>query len=474
MNRTMESMAPWATVAYGVDQNGEKAVAVGATRHRGRISFETLTAEAVSAAAAANPRAAVACALPPGRAMAVWLQTPLPSVAKARRVLPTLLDMAMPFALEDCFYAFSPLLKPSGGHRLPLAPEGSGLAALAVAVRRDDVVLQLAALAEKGLNPHILDHEGLALWTQALQEVPSTAPQAETDGLRAVVWVRGREALLALGAGTVFWSAHRIADTGGGALERTVRVQIDAAANGRYAQMPLTWLWGGGDSAACRTLRTRIEAVLPGSVSLNLPHGEMFLARALATRALTAGPMRFNLRGEALAHSGTLLNIGTRQRRQAAGCAAMAGALLAINTIFDYSQSRQTDRAETRFTEGVSRVAGWPVPAKGENALLIAARELATRQSAWEPVKRAFTPSLLETLNTVLSTAAKEQVVIHALRLRPDALVLQGDAPSQAAADMLTRRYKEAGFETALQAVQGAPEGRFGFRMERAAAKEQP
>lgn len=454
MKVRMECLAPWALRACGVDWNGGAPIVVEARMRGGRPICRPLPPEAVPAALS-GVKTAVAAALPPGRAMAVWLQTPLSAPAKARRVLPTLLDMAMPFALDDCVYAFSPLetVPPLAAVGEPVSPgeprERGKLAALAVAARRDDVAAQLAVYAGKGVDPHVLDHEGLALWTEAQR----TLPVPDAEGVRAVVWVREGEALLALGAGQRFWSAHRITDMAGGTLARTVRVQLDAVAGGRHAKAPLTWLWGGVSVPACAALRSRVEADLPAAVSLNLPNGEAFLAGALAVRALVAGPLRFNMRRDALAHPAGRRQTDARHQRLAARLVAAALVLLVANGVCARVRAQRLQAVQTQFKATIDRVTGWPVAAAGENALLIAQRELATRQEAYRPVVRVFGPSLLETLGRVLAAAASSGVSLRSLLLDFEKVVLLGEAASPADAQRLLGQVQENGYDAELRVM---------------------
>jgi len=392
--------------------------------------------------------------------MTVWLQTPLTVPAKARQVLPTLLDMAMPFAIEDCATAFTEPVRQAAP--LPLV-EGSGLAALAVAVRRDDVTRRLALLATYGLDPHILDHELLALWTQMLHDEPETTRVAVQDRVRALVWVRRDETLLALGLGSTFWSAHRLVDTVGGVLERTVRMQLDTVAGGRHAQQALAWMWGGTHPAACAALRQRIEGAFPGSSAFDLPHGNTLLARALARRALCPGPLRFNLRTGIQEHPAARQHQQRRIRRQTVLNVALAAVLLALGTAADLQRTQQMARADQRFAQGVEQVTGWPVDARGDNALLIAQREVQARAEAMLPLKRVFEPSLLLTLDRLLAAAATCDTALHSLSLRTDQCVLQGHAPSRRAVDEMLLK---AGMKATVHPLDGAPDGRFGFRVE--------
>jgi hypothetical protein len=464
LDRKMERMAPWAHLAYGVDCSDTATLVVCARRRRGRLVLEP-----AALPVKVEDGVATACAMPPGQAMAVWLQTPLASAAKTSRVLPTLLDMSMPFPLDECICAFSAphRLRDGGGPEtaMPLAAGADGrggMAALAVAARQSDIARRLDALAAKGINPQVLDHEGLALWTQALRESPP--PEKGPLRIRLVVRARRHEALLAMGAGPVFWSAHRLGGAAHGALDRTVRVQLDAAAAGRYAQAPLTWIWSGDDAAACAAWRTPAETALPGE-SVMLPDSEHFLARALATRALTDGPLQFNLQCGTFAPAATTRQMQAARYRRAATLAGLAAILLAINAACAIGRSREGRSAEARFMQGIEKVTGWPVAAMGEDALLIARRELEARRTGYAPLARAFAPSLLESLDAVLGAAAQEKVTFGSLLLQPGKIVLRGIAPSRTAAEALVRQLYTLYDAPVLRTTEN-PDGRYGLVIE--------
>lgn len=467
MNQRMERLAPWTDGVYGVDCSETATVAVRARRRGRHLIFEPV--DVASVTADPNRVATVVCAMPAGQAMAVWLQAPLTSASKARRVLPTLLDMAMPFPLDECICAFSTperVLRagdPVPGLPLTVNTEGQGcMAALALAARKADIARRLTVLAEKGIISQTLDHEGLALWTQALRESP---PPAGPLRVRLVVRARRQEAVLAMGVGSVFWSAHRLTPMTPGVLERTVRVQLDAAAAGRYAQTPRSWFWSGDDAAACEVWRIPAEAALPGE-SVMLPDSETFLARALATRALTEGPLQFNLQSGSFAPPSAERQVRVLLYRRAAPLAALAAVLLMVNAAVMMARSRGEQSMEARFVQRVEQVTGWPVTAKGENAILIARRELEERQTIYAPLARAFAPSLLEPLSMVMGAAAAERIVLDSLLLQFDKIGLRGEAPSPAAAEGLTKRLGEIlHYKPALKTMD-TPEGRCGFVIE--------
>ncbi|MCX6997673.1 MAG: hypothetical protein NTV49_11445 [Kiritimatiellaeota bacterium] len=99
-------------------------------------------------------------------------------------MLPSLLDVQLPFPLETCLYQF-PVVRADAAGRIR---------ALAVAARRTEIAAQLDRCRALDLDPVVLDHEGLALWTQSLVEIPLAPP-----ALRVVAYLGAFRTALAVG-----------------------------------------------------------------------------------------------------------------------------------------------------------------------------------------------------------------------------------------------------------------------------------
>ena len=97
-----------------------------------------------------------------GADVRVGLRADSASRAKAEKVFPSLLDIQLPFPLEDCLYQFVEFRRTSEGM----------VSALVCAARREAIQACLDRYQAQGADPMLLDHEGLALWTQSLVEWP--------------------------------------------------------------------------------------------------------------------------------------------------------------------------------------------------------------------------------------------------------------------------------------------------------------
>ncbi len=100
------------SVAFGIDFSASKSVIVRAVGRGRRVRFEALPAlpEQVECAAA----------LPTYECFARRIVAPLASAEKARKVLPSLLDVQLPFPIEKCVSLFPEVIA-AGAHSDALA-----------------------------------------------------------------------------------------------------------------------------------------------------------------------------------------------------------------------------------------------------------------------------------------------------------------------------------------------------------------
>ncbi len=470
MSAASKPTTSWARVCYGVDDGA--GCMVRAQRSGRRVSWQSVPFDRAVLAEAVAEGAAVAGAMRVGLGIAAWVAAPFASVRKAQRVFPTLLDIQLPFPLEDCLYGFSdtvqvgrgettiPLsdgVRTADGHD-PVAGAGKRVAALAFAARTEDVERRLAQLTEIGIDPHVLDYEGAALWTQALRE---HAVPVEGTALRVVVFMSGEEGVMVIGRGCHFWSAHRIRTGDPAVLDRFLCAQLSQlGADKQESSGPVDWFWGGkglADGESGARLRAEAELRWPGrSVTLESP--DSFLARALATRALLPGPLRTNLRCGALSHTGAKSRSENAQVRAAAVLLA-AGVLLCGGAIWwESTMVARLAALEMTFQSRLERLVGYPVRAKGTNALLIAEREQAERAERRAPLADVFRGPLLTELQQALPAIREDDVRVEYLDLSFGALRIRGDAPSVAAAHALRDVVSAMGYTVDLTIADGENE----------------
>ena len=441
MSMRMPSLAPWARVAYGVDWAGNRMLVVRATRQRGSIDWRDAPASGLPTAPDGEAGAAWSCGIAPGPGITTWLQTPLRDRRKSRKVLASVLDTRIPFPLEECVYAFS---EPLSATQPDLPVWGEGSAALAVAIRGSDLAQQLALLEEKGIDPHVLDHEGLALW--------SGLPAGDHGVIRSILWPSGSALTCVFGMGAQYWGAQRIAG-GAEAILREIRLLRHTQAGGRYKQAPMQWCFGAAVDASIQDALCKAE---PGAV-LALPDGEYYLARILAQRALRSGPLQFNLRRGPFVHTGEGRQQARRSVRQIVLLAACVVLLAAVNGLTARTRIHMERLVEQDLRSRARQVAGYVVQAAGRDALLIAEREHAVRLDALQPLAlSARFPSLAEALAGDVATVGG---LLHVLRLDTQSVRLEGRIPRPEDHQILVTRLTDAGYATEPPMMEQRPEG---------------
>jgi hypothetical protein len=364
--------------------------------------------------------------LPVGQALTVWLEAPFASPAKARRVFPSLLDIQLPFPIEQCVYGF---------FEVPARP-GGGRRALAVAARLETVAARLQAYRAAGLDPIRLDYEGLALWTQALDECGTPA------GWRAVLHLETGRAALAIGEGVRFQNAHALRlPEGAGAA--------DALAAGLASLLPvempagerLEWVLVGPAAED-----SGWAAALAGATAHVAPEPARFLARALAARAVRPGPLRCNLRVGELAHPAAVRRAGASRRRTWQALAAAALAVCALAGVWPAWCGARLAQLDREIAARARLLAPGATLPRGQEI-----REVEAYQAALEPFLQAWTGSLLPELGLAVQTAAASGVKLGVLRLQRGELALEGRAEPWRQAETLAEGVRALGWTVELQ-----------------------
>lgn len=411
-----------ARVAYGIDLTAVGLVVARATRRgktvrmEGRVHHE---APASVQAEVAAGKAVLAAALPVGASFTRWLRTPFASRAKANKVFPSLLDIQLPFPIEDCVYDF-----------LAVRPTGSAqVETLAVACRNEDLLRRLDELREAGIDPERIDHQGLAMWTRSIDELP-----VEADTPRVVVYVGHDHCAFALGEGERFLAAYSTrvsaADLTAAdslAVQQFVRRALQVLHLGTPGEpdAEVQWAWCG-PGAEDRARLAVLEKALPLSSTRFMTHEEpeTFLARALAARALRTGPLSFNFRMGAHAHAAVVKRTA-RSRSSLTRAALLTGLLLCLANIgWELGLEARKDRLQAEITALATELAGSRVP-RGQELVRVGKRleEQAPMRSAF---LNFFQPSPLELVGAILGSAADNQLSLDSLTVRPDFISLRG------------------------------------------------
>ncbi|MDA0577118.1 MAG: hypothetical protein O3B24_03365 [Verrucomicrobia bacterium] len=433
----------WCRVGYGVDFQGPRRVVVRAERGRKGVTLTPVTF-----AQDALGTGAVAVAMEPRESITQWLEVAFGSRSKALKVLPTVLDIQLPFAIEQCAYEF-PILRRTAEGRTR---------ALGVAARFVDLERTLARCAAAGLDPAVCDHEGLALWTQSITEMPG---EAAGEGAVRVVAYRGTDrATLVIGAAGEYRSAHAVRLDDAAQVRRLVR-----AAGGEGVRS-IAWWWAGPgaeDKSACASLLDTIGQEWACTVAYHRDPAN-FLARALATRLVTDGARRCNLRMGRLEHPAVRQARARGMRRAIAVALAGGVVLCGMNLAVSASVRGRGVAFDAAFRTAAVAAAG-PVfgAAKGEQAVLIARREVAAQGLAAAPYQQYMDPIVSRVVHTVMEQAALENLIIEVLTVKPEKVVVHGRGRAWESAAPLAKALEAQGYGSTIQREDPLPDATVPF-----------
>ncbi|MBI2437401.1 MAG: hypothetical protein HYV36_01105 [Lentisphaerae bacterium] len=444
--------------------------------------------------------------------LTLWLDSSLTSLTKARKVLPTLLDVQLPFPLEECIYQFVEFRR---------TPEGT-VSALVCAARREAIQACLARYQAQvyhalgvGLDPMLLDHEGLALWTQSLVEWPAVAPStslramvggpAEPSQHRALICLESDHLTLVMGSGTRYSQAHSLqtpaqsasADDlvnrlqlllhagfparppaapvaqplrAGNATHPPATLERSDCGLGSVADGPagaeVQWLFCGaraGETAVVNALHQSLAQSWPGKLMI-AKEPALFLARALGERALKRGPLRCNMRQLSLTHPVVRRMVERRARAAVVSILAAGVALMGFSLASRLLAERRFNRVKAEIARLAAELAPG-LPSASPGVVIPYGREVPEVQKAWEkqapltkPFLEAFAPSLAVRLAEVIRAGKAAAVRFETLNLRRDSLALTGLAEDWDQCGELEERLKALGYAVKLERQEAVAE----------------
>jgi hypothetical protein len=425
--------------AYGIDSSDRHIVIV---RARGGSSFETLAVSDSSKVPeglrrqidndVAGGRASSAAALACHESVLRRVSAPFRQLDRAMKVLPSMLDVQLPFPLEQCAYMLSGASPNTSG----------GIDALAIAARRDDVQHALQRLGEAGVDPVFLDHEGLALWWQLRRDFSDSNPSG-----RVLVHLGPAHTTLAYGRGRDLFGAHsmRLGGIDASPAEIASRIQSWLRAQTALVITSQTeWFFSGAGAVdASRTAEMRQSLAAANARIVADP--ATFLARALAARARQGDEFSCNLRTGEQQHA-LARSLGSSQPRRVMIAAVAASLLLcSVNIVVLFAFSKRNDDAQRAIQKLALELSGEAAP-KGQESLVVV-RALDEKTSALLPFQRMFAPTMSRRLGEILSLCRTNSATVSRLVLRPDSLHVEMTASTSFGADRIVSALRFAGWQ---------------------------
>ena len=448
----------WRNRAYGLDIQGGCPIVVRATLLRGRLTFATCPAEEVAHRDENVDQRALAAAMPPRGSITQLIGAPYASRRKAMKVFPTILDIQLPFALEECVYQLL---------RVSRSDEQRGLQALAVVARTADVGETIHALHARGFDVTALDHEGLALWEQSLREAPVTS--AETEMQRIVTYVGVDRMTVVIGKGTSYQNSHGVSMGNHAHIHRLIRSAVGASGQ------TVRWYWAGPgivDEQKFPEIEHSLTATWPGHSSRH-DDPTTFLARGLATRLLVPGTTPCNMRSGTLSHPAVNHN-NRRHLMQTARLVLAAGIVLCVSSVavMTWSSGRQ-NALNKQFVEKAENILGHSLgSARGEDALLMINRRTEEQRAELEPFLRNFLPSRTVLMNELLNAGKEIEMHFSVLSIQPNQVVVKGMMASTDRSDAISEVLNHHGYRVDPEYGPAGTDGRESFTVTAKAMNE--
>jgi hypothetical protein len=415
-------------VCFGIDISGGNPVVVRAERVRGKVVTSVVSTDVIGGGAF------VAGSLSVRESFVRWLETPFAAEGKARKVLPTLLDIQLPFPLEECSYDF-----------IAVRSEEETVKALAVGARADDVKSKIIDYEKLGVDVQVLDQEGVALWERGLEEFPVSGQQPQQP--RIMVNMNGERSTVVLGCGDEFISAHSVLTNDGGRVSRLLEVGLKGMQNGRTL-----WLFSGENAED--------EDLVESFLSLAGDHWRgqkeivqspvSFLAKAIAARACMGTGC--NLRSGDLMHLDIRLLLKKELLAPVFALAAAGLLLIASNVVAVTVLGMKENRINTEFKDLANKVAGYRLDgAKGVDALKKVRSKVDERGVAARPFLVAFGRSLTGLMREIIEEGKKsdlkyEVISVSHVSEENGGLLVKGTAPSWNGCDELAGMLRRKGY----------------------------
>ncbi|HMP72218.1 MAG TPA: hypothetical protein PKE55_03050 [Kiritimatiellia bacterium] len=433
---------PGPGVCYAFERRASGVQVTRAERRGRSVHLETSAPVSASVLSrietdVAGGRAWSVAAVPGHQTVIRRVTAPFASITKARKVLPSLLDIKLPFPIEECVVEWPEVCRNHEGR----------VEALGVAIRNPNLVSQLAAWRADGADPVALESLPVAVWSETVHRHPP-----EPAAHRVVVWLGDHETEWMIGReGRLLHTLSVRAGPGPDLAASAERIAARAlpflkTSLGPVDPSGVEWLWCG----PCANNKDWPSAVA-GALHLSPGHGKCLaesgsvLSAGLCRRILLESTPGASLRGGEQIHSA----VGARRLREGRRVAFSVGlaalVVIGLHAIWHASQTRVLRSVEARIAERAGELAGGARVPRGQE-LLVIDRLLAESAPASEAFAAMTGPSAAPVLQRLLDTVQEQGTVLDLIALRPESALLQGRALAWADPEALARMLRDAGY----------------------------
>lgn len=425
------------SVAYGLEWTGKRITLVRASRRKGSVACEVLARgmapEEASWQALADDvrraqesgKAVVVTSAPAQDCFVRSIEVPFASPGKARAVLPSLLDVQLPFPLEQCTYRFIQAGK--------TAAEKVQALALAMPLNRLERVLSETRLIL--VDPEVVEPEALVLWRyhatrrKIASERPRVVVHLGADRTTVVVGLN-RFPMATLGT-RMPWGA----DAGSEEREKLLqRMQQFLAGALRETSVAPEYIISGAAAGTADDLRKGL-GVEPESWRV-ADEPDTLLARALAEGGLDPGSWPGNLRIGELEHPHVRRYREKVGHRALAMIAASAVALIIASAVSVRMAKAGHDRLQAKIAQEAKVLSGQSFIPRGQEVSVV---RKAMSENPPTELEQFVTPSGLPRFAGLLKAAADKGIALEVLSVREGAVLVRGTCVTWDDPDALVR-----------------------------------
>lgn len=339
---------------------------------------------------------------------------------RLKRLLPGMLDMELPFAIEECETRF--FLVPGETSRV-----------LALAVRQVDIEARLAELEQQGCDPRQLLPEPWVAWRYALADRRFAAP----GGLCVLGLLRRDEHTFIAGRDGRMTDCLTGPAGDGGRLLRHLLGEHDHGQSPpvRFMTVALDEVPPEAAENLARMAGDRVEVLAAGQ-----PMG--WLPRALAACPGSAA-WGLNLRRSFKPHRREELGSRAAPGRVSVSFAAAAAMVFLSANISVRRMESVAGRARDGLQEEINSLAGYVVTRRGRDAVKVAGEALEERMQP--ELAGRLRPPALHTLRLLLETARDTGVDLHDVSFAGAEWVVRASAGKAGDASQLARELERRG-----------------------------
>ena len=425
---------------YGVDIQGDSVVCIKAEKRMGKVVVS-------------DEKLPLTEDIPVCTAVSSWesvfriITAPFSSFRKAKKVFPTLLDVKLPFALEDCQLRFVNLERTLD----------KKISASVVLIRKKDLLKNIGDWNKFSINPIIVDHEGLAIWDQYMRE----GEIRDSPKLHIVIYAGEDRAFVVAGYGRQIQGIHAISVTlPVSDIKRILRTYCNE--NKRNILCLLTGPIA--NDTRFSSLSTELSDFKSVEVKV-MKDPEKFLAKSLAVRGVLKGEYKCNFREGDFVHP---IVVKKNERKFYTGVISMLiSGLVMLGLAFagQLFMSKQLRSINEKIGKMLDEIAGYHVEAKGEHGVKVAKEAFLQRREKMKFLLIPFEKNNIDLLSEVISNADEAGITIDTLNIETNKIEILGSASLWDSPQLILTQIGRWGYNARIERKDAGADERIPFKI---------